>query len=136
MIIIAAAYNFARGKSDAYKFAGITVDEWAISDLLRQSSVMETGKFTDAVNAARLKTATSAIKDRIFLRLAHFNNAKAQMDCDRKVKDIMFGVAEGLKDAGIITDEQYNSETDSIEAANKSALFPNLVPVNFCDLAK
>ena len=136
LIAIAAFYNFAVKKGGDYKIGEITVDEQAITDLLKASTVMDAEKYDAANNAARLKNATQAVKDKIFIRLAHFNNAKAMVDCDRKVKDIMYGVAEGLKDAGVISEDQYNNEVSSIETFQKSSLFPNLVPLNFCDLAK
>jgi hypothetical protein len=136
LLVTGGAYRFLHEKSSAYKIGRLEIDEQAITNMLRESNIMETDKYDADANASRLKSATAAIRDRIFLRLAHFKNAKARIDCDRKLKDIMFGVAEGLKDAGIIGDQAYAIEVESIESLAKSSLFPNLVPYNFCELAK
>lgn len=136
MVLVLAIGKYFSGKTNDYDYGGIVVDERAVTRLLRNSQVMQAGNYSREVNAQRLKNATRQVRDKIFIRLAHFNNARVQMDCDKKVKDIMIGVAEGLRDAGIIDDARCAEEMDSIETMGRSGLFPNLVPVNFCDLAK
>ena len=136
LAVILVGGNFLLGMVGPHEYGPIAVDEQAVGAMLRQSTVMNTDKYSPDENTTRLNNATRCIKDRIYVRLAHFTKAKAMMDCDRKLKDIMMGVAEGLKDAGVIDDQQFNTEFDYIEATLKSSLFPDLVPLNFCNLAK
>jgi len=136
IVLILVAGNFLLGKLKPYNYGGLIVNEQAITEMLRNSPIMATGDYTAEANEARLATATKCIKDRIFIRLAHFNNVHAQMDCDKKLKDILFGFTDGLKEAGIINDQQCAQELDYIETMSKSSLFPDVDPVYFCNLAK
>ena len=114
----------------------LTVDESAVAFFLRTAAVMEAEKYSEEENRTRLDKTVRAVSEKIYFRLARFNKARAQVNCEKKSKDIMLGVAEGLKDAGIISDELFQSEVDYIESTNKSSIFPNIVEYNFCELAK
>ena len=122
--------------SKQYEYGQIQVDEQAVTAMLSANPVMDTANYSPKDNDNRLKTATACVKDKIFVRLAHFTNAKAKVNCETKLKDTMIGIAEGLQTAGIISDQRLEEEVSYIENMSKSSIFPEMLPHNFCALTK